>query len=110
MDCTTPELKVLKCNKCQKLYLPPKYICSQCNHTDFSTIAVKGDGEIFTFTTIRMPFDEFKEEAPFSFAEVVLNEGLVVPARISNEDKKIKIGSKVSFDKEKNKINWFNVV
>lgn len=105
------KLKVLECKGCGKLYLPPKYYCSQCGRSDFSEIDLKGNGEVYSYTIIRVPFEEFSEEAPYVFAEVKLDEGLVVPARFTNnKEKEIKIGSKVSFAKQDRGVNWFELI
>lgn len=104
------KLKALQCNGCQKLYVPPRYHCSQCGKDDFSEVDLKGKGEIYSYTVIRVPFEEFLEEAPFAFAQVKLDEGLVVPGRFTNEkDKEVKINSRVSFAKWDRGVNWFEL-
>ena len=57
-----------------------------------------------------MPFEEFLQEAPYAFAEVKLDEGLVVPGRFTNEkEREVKIGSRVSFVKWDRGVNWFEI-
>ena len=105
------ELRALQCNKCRKLYLPPKYHCSQCGKSDFSEINLNGNGEVYSYTIIRVPFEEFLEEAPYIFAEVKLDDGLVVPGRFTNEkEKEGKIGSRVSFSRYERGISWFELI
>ena len=104
-------LKFLRCNGCGKLYVPPKYLCTQCDQDDFSEAFSKGTGEVYSFTIIRMPFEEFAKEAPYAFGEIKVNEGLVVPGRFTNEkEKAVAIGSKVSFVRRDGAINWFQVI
>jgi uncharacterized OB-fold protein len=104
------KIKALECNTCRKLYFPPKYHCSQCDKSDFSEINLEGEGKVYSFTVIRMPFEEFVEEAPYTFAEVALDEGLVVPGRFTNEDEKdIKINARVSFVRYDSGVNWFKI-
>ncbi len=104
-------LKGLQCNECQKLYVPPRFHCSQCGKGDFSEVEIRGNGAVYSYTVIRVPFEEFLEEAPYTFAEVKLDEGLVVPGRFKNNKKKeVKIGSRVSFVKCERGINWFELI
>ena len=105
------ELGALQCSGCGKLYLPPKYHCSRCGGSNFYTVNLKGDGEIYSSTVIRVPFEKFMKEAPYLFAEVKLDEGLVVPGRLGNEKgKEVKIGSRVSFLKYEQGVNWFRLI
>lgn len=104
-------LKFLKCNACGKLYVPPKYLCTQCDRDDFSEVFSKGIGEIYSFTIIRMTFEEFADQVPYGFGEIKVNEGLVVPGRFTNEKQKaVAIGAKVSFVKWADGANWFELI
>jgi uncharacterized OB-fold protein len=59
---------------------------------------VKGEGEVYTFTVIRVAPEELSKNVPYVFVEVKLDAGLVVPGSIILEkDTEIKVGSKVSF-------------
>jgi uncharacterized OB-fold protein len=104
-------IKALQCNTCQKLYTPPKYSCTICEKSGFSEVDLKGSGEIYSFTIIRMPFHEFIDEAPYAFAMVKLDSGLVVPGRfIDQEVKKLRIGARVSFARYHRGVYWFELV
>lgn len=104
------KLRALRCDKCSRLYAPPKYICCEDSASEFSEVQLAGKGEVYSYTIIRMPFEEFLSEAPYAFAQVKLEEGLVVPGRFTNEtEKEIKIGSKVSFVKWDRGVNWFEL-
>lgn len=101
-------LRALQCDGCKKLFVPPRYHCSQCGKDAFSEVALSGNGEVYSYTIIRVPFEEFLDEAPYAFAEVKLDEGLVVPGRFTNEkQKEVKIGSRVSFVEWGRGVNWF---
>ena len=104
------ELKLRQCNRCGKRYVPPKYLCTACDQTDFSDISAQGSGEVYSFTIIRMTFEEFAAEAPYAFGEMKLAEGLVVPGRFTNEkEKPLAIGTKVSFVEWRAGANWFQL-
>lgn len=102
--------RALQCSGCHKLFVPPRYHCSQCGKSKFQQVELMGKGEVYSYTVIRMPFEEFLEEAPYAFAEVKLQEGLVVPGRFTNEDKEVKIGSRVLFVKRDRGVNWFELI
>jgi len=49
------QLVLLKCQRCQALFIPPKYNCSQCMGTDFASVVSEWRGKLKTYTTIRVP-------------------------------------------------------
>ncbi len=103
-------LKALRCKSCGKLYVPPRYNCSGCGESDFSEVNLKGDGEVYSFTIIRMPFEEFQKEAPYAFGVFRVDEGLIVPGRFTNEgEREIKVGSNVTFERFERGVNWFEL-
>jgi len=105
------ELMALRCNGCGKLYVPPRYLCDECGKSEFSEVALKGSGEVYSYTIIRMPFEEFQDEAPYAFAEVKCDEGLAFPGRFTNEaEKKLEITSRVSFVRRDRGINWIELI
>ena len=107
---TTEKLTALRCSNCDKLYVAPRFICKDCDNDGFLEVQLQGKGEIYSFTIIHVPSDEFIEEAPYAFVEVMLDEDLVIPGRLTNEETgKLKIKSKVSFIKLDQGINWFEL-
>ena len=108
---TDKNIQLLKCGQCGKLYFPPKYLCPDCGEHEFITVSHTGEGEVYTYTIIRMPFEEFKEQAPFAVAEIRLDQGLVVPGRFTNaNDDNISIGSRVKFAVREEQVNWFTLI
>jgi scaffold protein (connect acetoacetyl-CoA thiolase and HMG-CoA synthase) len=111
VDSSEGKVRLIQCKWCGKRYVPPRYVCANCNKTDFSEALANGEGEVYSFTIIRMPFEEFAKEAPYAFGEIKLNEGIVVPGRFTNEkEKEVKIGSKVSFLTWERGVNWFQLI
>lgn len=104
-------LKALRCEDCGRLYVPPRYNCRDCGKNEFSEVNLAGDGEVYSFTVIRMPFQEFQKEAPYAFGEFKVDEGLIVPGRFTNEgERDLKIGSRVCFEKFERGVNWFRLI
>jgi len=105
------KLRALQCNGCGKPFVPPRYRCDRCGGEEFVEVHLRGEGEIYSYTVIRVPFEEFVPEAPYVFAEVRLDEGLVVPARLTEQEQTVvKIGSRVSFVRWDRGVNWFRLV
>ena len=103
-------LLTLKCNECEKLYFPPRYHCNRCGASDFSEIYLKGEGEVYTYTIIRVASEELSKNVPYIFVEVKLDEGLVVPgSMVMEKDKEIRIGSRVSFAGSRESISCSSV-
>ena len=101
----------LECKSCGRMYSPPRFHCNKCGESKFAEVHLDGAGEVYSYTVIRVAFEDFREEAPYTFAEVKLAGGLVVPARFTNEkEKEIKIGSKVNFVRRDRRGNWFDVM
>lgn len=101
----------LKCANCGAMFMPPKYVCAKCSSTNLKKFKLSGLGEIYTFTTIRVPPTKFQGQEPYDIAIIKLKEGLKITARLMTEEgKKIQIGTPVSFDKkDEDEICWFKV-
>lgn len=93
----------LKCKACGALTVPPKINCLQCCSTDLEVTELSGQGEIKTFTVIRVPPQGL--EAPYVVALAELVEGPwvmgnlvgVEPGKVTMDiiGKKVTIGHKV---------------
>jgi uncharacterized OB-fold protein len=104
-------LVALKCSACGRIFIPPKYVCPNCYSSNFTEIALSGEGEVQTFTTIYVPPSKFKDEAPYDVAVVKLKEGAHVLARIvRGKNEKVEIGSKVVFVEKKNGTYFFKLL
>lgn len=105
-------MTVLACTRCQKRYLPQKYVCERCGNAAFEEVKIKGGGEILSYTTIRVPPEVYKDQAPYDLALVALTEapGLKVTARLLREDERqVKIGDKVELAKVDEIGPWFRL-
>ena len=96
------QLIAVKCKSCGRLSIPPKYLCPECGSNNFTDVALSGEGNILTYTTIRVPPLGFEEQVPYDIAVIQLDEGINLTAQICTQgEERPKIGDKVSFvDKE----------
>jgi len=88
-----------KCKQCGKIYFPPRLICSACRSKKFETIILKTNGKVLTYTIIRVPPSQFKDEAPYAMGIVELEGGGRITTQIVDCDfNKLKIGMNVKIE------------
>ena len=101
----------LKCEACGRVYIPPKLLCSECSGDRLIAATLTGKGEVYSYTTIRVPPLGFEEQAPFDLLLVRLEEGINVTARVTKgKNEGLTVGDKVVFDKKENGIFYFSIV
>ena len=107
----TGVLEGLKCDNCGRMYIPPRVFCSECENEELGAVRLKGEGEVYSYTTIRVPPLGFEEQAPFDLLLVRLEEGINVTARVTKgKNEGLTVGDKVVFDKKENGIFYFSIV
>lgn len=88
-----------KCKKCGRVFFPPRLICSSCKSRKFETIRLNRTGKVLTYTIIRVPPSQFKDEAPYAMAVVELEGGGRITAQIVDCDfEKLDIGMSVKIE------------
>jgi hypothetical protein len=85
-----------QCKKCGSTYFPPRIVCKNCGRESrMEDRQFAGDGEVVSFTTIRVPPDTFKDEAPYIVGIIKLSEGPNVEGHIIDNGRKVEVGTKV---------------
>ncbi|MCC7163194.1 MAG: Zn-ribbon domain-containing OB-fold protein [Anaerolineae bacterium] len=76
------------CSKCAAKYFPPRQVCPKCRGTEFEPLRFSGNGELYSFTTLRSAPAGFESYTPYSVGMVKLDEGPLVEAMLTdvNED------------------------
>jgi uncharacterized OB-fold protein len=88
----------IKCGACGALAIPPRELCPECGRRQWSRVPLSGDGEIASFTVIRIPPRGHAGDAPYAIAAVRLVEGVSVLARVVDIPfDELAIGRKVRF-------------
>jgi len=93
-----PELRLVgsKCRRCGKLFFPPTETCAECFSQDIERVPLSKEGEIHSFSIIRVPPDpSFK--VPYVLAYIDLPEDVRVFTQLEVEEKdydKLRIGMK----------------
>ncbi len=80
-----------RCPKCDKLYLPPRAICSQCYGHSMEWVELSGQGKLAAFTSIHiapsfMIEQGFDRQNPYCCGIVETEEGDKISARILGLD------------------------
>lgn len=91
------KLLLQKCQKCNHRQFFPRPVCTRCFHSDLEWFPASGRGTIHSFTWVRVPRNPaFKEEAPICYADIILEEGVLMQSRIIRTDVAgVKIGAPV---------------
>jgi len=92
-------LEAARCTKCEKVFFPPRLVCSKCGSRDFTPVAMKRTGKVVTYTVIRTPSDEFSGEAPFAVGIIQIDDGARLTTQIADVDfDELKIGMPVRLE------------
>jgi len=91
------KLLLQKCQKCNHRQFFPRPVCTRCFNTDLEWFAASGRGTSHSFTLVRVPRNPaFKDEVPICYADIVLEEGVLMQSRImGTEVEGVKIGAPV---------------
>ena len=105
--CSEKKLMAARCQKCGRVELPPRPICTRCNSLEMEWTQLSGQGKIASFTVIGVgPWTMIKEgydrNNPYCSGIVELAEGPRISTQILGVDVKkpenIKIGTTVTAD------------
>jgi uncharacterized protein len=88
----------IKCGGCGALAIPPRELCPECGRRQWSPVPLSGDGEIVSFTVIRIAPRGHGDDAPYAIAAVRLVEGVSLLGRVVDIPfDELAIGRKVRF-------------
>lgn len=76
------ELLGLRCGSCSKITCHPMPVCQWCGSRDLERTKLRGEGELTTFTVIRVASEGFEDDAPYITCLVRTNEGPSVVGRL----------------------------
>ena len=76
-------LVVQRCTACGALAVPPKAVCPSCEGIRWGRATLGGDGEITSYTVIRVPPARFAAEAPYVVTVARMAEGVSLLGRLT---------------------------
>jgi len=92
-------LEANKCKSCKTVFFPPRLICPECKKRDFVETKLAEKGEVISYTIIRVPPQQFVDQAPYAVGIVKLDDGVNLMGQIVDCDfEDIKIGMRVRIE------------
>ena len=77
------ELVLPRCKQCNELLFYPREQCPNCFAQDWEWVQVSGKGKLYAYTVVYQPrHPAFKEDVPYIFAIVQLDEGPRMPTNL----------------------------
>ena len=86
-----------KCTHCGKIHLPPRPLCDNCFHQEFTWLEISGTGKLVTYTVIHVAPEQFQHLAPYAVGIVQLENGLKLPGMITGTTQ-LQIGMTLTID------------
>jgi uncharacterized OB-fold protein len=109
MEAISSPIHMLWCQKCDKYYLPPRYMCPDCGNPSLEEKSVEGKGKIYSFTTIYYPPLKLKDRGPYEITMIELNNGIKLLGRIVDREGDLKIGKEVCFVRTEEGVHFFRM-
>ncbi len=92
-------LEGAKCKGCGQVYFPPRLICSSCKSREFEMVNLQREGELLTYTIIRVPPSQFTDQSPYAIGIVELDRGVKILSQIVDCDlDKLEIGQRMRIE------------
>jgi len=99
--CAEKKLMGLRCNRCKKVTVPPRSLCSHCGSSDLVWAELSGRGRLVTYTVIHIAPPQFQAFAPYAVGIVEFSEGAQLPGMIRNvRFENLRVGMDLSVDFE----------
>jgi uncharacterized OB-fold protein len=77
-------LVVQRCAACGTLAVPPRAFCAECHGAAWERAPLAGEGEIASYTVIRVPPAPLVGQAPYAIAVVRFPEGASLLGRVTD--------------------------
>ena len=76
-------LVVQRCGACGALAVPPKAVCPCCEGLRWGRATLGGDGDVTSYTVIRVPPAQFAAQAPYVVTVARMVEGVSLLGRLT---------------------------
>ncbi len=99
--CGIGKLMAVKCNKCGRLFVPPRVVCPDCYSSSFRWIELSGKGKLQSYSVVHIGPKKFASKTPYTIGIVKMEEGVSLPSLIlSDKNGDIEIGIDLVVDFE----------
>jgi uncharacterized OB-fold protein len=86
---------IVKCSACGAMDPGPREICPKCHKAALEPALVPGTGKLISWTLIRRPPAQYREDGQYAVAIVRLDAGVQVTGRLKDPTETVKPGSRV---------------
>jgi len=84
------------CRSCGAKLFPPRDVCPECSKPAYETLEFKGNGEVYSYSTLSQGPAGYREYEPYTVALVKLEEGPLLTAQLTDVDPEdVRIGMPV---------------
>jgi uncharacterized OB-fold protein len=91
-------LVVQRCAACGALAVPPKAVCPECEGESWGRAALGGDGEVASYTVIRVAPARLAADAPYAVVVARMDEGVSLLGRLTDAPiDAVRVGMPVRF-------------
>jgi uncharacterized protein len=88
-----------KCEKCGKIFFPPRLVCSNCRGREFTKVILAQTGTVETFTVIHVAPNGFGDQTPYAVGIIKLDDGVKITAQIVDAElDKLAVGDRVKLE------------
>lgn len=106
--CKVGELRLQRCNQCEKSYFPPRPFCPGCGARDVEVYVASGRAVLWSYVITHRPRPDVSKE-PYAIAVVKLDEGPTMMTNIvglpqTPEALQLDMPLQVSFEKQDDEI------
>ena len=92
-------LEANSCTKCKQKFFPPRLICPECGSRDLVKTKIAEKGKVISYTIIRVPPSQFKDQAPYAVGVIELDDGVKLMGQIVDCDfEDLKLGKRVKIE------------
>lgn len=88
-------ITVMRCADCGALDPGPRELCPKCHRATLKPAQVAGDGMLVSWTLIRRPPAQYREDGQYAVAIVRLDAGVQVTGRLKDPADAIRPGARV---------------
>jgi uncharacterized OB-fold protein len=86
---------VVKCSACGALDPGPREVCPKCHKPTLVASSAPGTGKLVSWTMIRRPPAQYREDGQYAVAVVRLDAGVQVTGRLKDPSEDVKPGARV---------------
>jgi uncharacterized OB-fold protein len=91
-------LTAIRCARCSEVAIPPKEFCPACQQRAWEPLPLSGEGEVASFTVIRVAPAKHAADAPYAVAVVRMKEGAALFGRLVDVPlDRLAVGMRVRF-------------